>query len=124
MKSIRILYRVEDSSWWAESPELPGWTAAGDSFEEVRAQALEGAKAFSDEPVMISEVLPVRAASSSAWNESQKGEWNGSARLEFCVVGSPLSPHYPTSLHVPVNPSESLLGRIHGALEIVSRGQP
>ena len=58
MKSISIHYHVDRGSWWAESPELPGWTAAGDSFDEVRAQALTGAKHFAGEPVDISEVLP------------------------------------------------------------------
>jgi predicted RNase H-like HicB family nuclease len=58
VRSVSIHYHVEDGSWWAESPELTGWTAAGDSLEEVRDQALSGAKHFAGEPVAISEVFP------------------------------------------------------------------
>jgi len=58
VRSVVIHYHVEDGAWWAESPDLPGWSAAGDSFDEVRDQALSGVKHFAGEPVEISEVFP------------------------------------------------------------------
>jgi hypothetical protein len=58
MKSINVHYHVEGGAWWADSPDLPGWTAAGDSFDEVRAQALAGARHFAGEPIAVSEMLP------------------------------------------------------------------
>jgi predicted RNase H-like HicB family nuclease len=40
--TVRVLYHREDNSWWAESPDVKGWTAAGDSYDEVRKLAEEG----------------------------------------------------------------------------------
>jgi predicted RNase H-like HicB family nuclease len=42
MTPIRVLYHHESESWWAESPDVEGWSAAGDSYEEVRELAEEG----------------------------------------------------------------------------------
>lgn len=40
--TIRILYHQEPQSWWAESPDIEGWTVAGDSYEEVRRLVEDG----------------------------------------------------------------------------------
>src|SRR3712207_3765043 len=42
MDRIRVLYHREPGGWWAESPDFPGWTAGGSSYEEVRKAAEEG----------------------------------------------------------------------------------
>ena len=34
--TIRVLYHHEAAGWWAESPDVDGWTVAGDTFEQVR----------------------------------------------------------------------------------------
>lgn len=52
MAAIRIVkmrYHHEGSTWWAESPDLAGFTAAGDSFEEVRRAAHEGVGFYFEE---------------------------------------------------------------------------
>jgi len=42
MDTIRVIYHQESAGWWAESPELDGWSAAGESYGEVRRLTEEG----------------------------------------------------------------------------------
>jgi predicted RNase H-like HicB family nuclease len=42
VKIIRVIYHHADSSWWAESPDVERWYAAGDTFDEVVKLAQEG----------------------------------------------------------------------------------
>jgi predicted RNase H-like HicB family nuclease len=42
MDTVRVIYHCEDDGWWAESPDIAGWYAAGDSYEEVFELAVEG----------------------------------------------------------------------------------
>jgi predicted RNase H-like HicB family nuclease len=39
---VRVIYHQEPEGWWAESPDVPGWSAAGMTYEEVRALAQDG----------------------------------------------------------------------------------
>lgn len=41
-QSARIIYHHEADGWWAESPDVEGWSAAGDSYAEVVKLAEEG----------------------------------------------------------------------------------
>lgn len=58
-RKIQMHYHYEPEGWWAESPELPGFSAAGTTFAEVRQQAHEGAVFFADEPLEIEDKTPV-----------------------------------------------------------------
>jgi predicted RNase H-like HicB family nuclease len=40
--TIRILYHQEPQGWWAESPDIDGWSVAGATYEEVRRLAEDG----------------------------------------------------------------------------------
>ena len=40
--TVRILYHHEGKGWWAESPDIDGWTVAGETYAEVRQFAEEG----------------------------------------------------------------------------------
>jgi predicted RNase H-like HicB family nuclease len=40
--TIRVLYHREPEGWWAESPEIEGWTVAGESYEAVRTLVEDG----------------------------------------------------------------------------------
>jgi predicted RNase H-like HicB family nuclease len=40
--TVRVLYHREPEGWWAESPDVEGWTVAGDSYEEVRQLVVDG----------------------------------------------------------------------------------
>lgn len=42
MEPIRVIYHHEPEGWWAESPDVKGWIAAGDSYPEVLKLAKEG----------------------------------------------------------------------------------
>ncbi|MFT9007946.1 MAG: hypothetical protein ABF489_00390 [Bifidobacterium sp.] len=42
MKDVTIVYHHEDGVWWAESAEVPEFSAAADTFGEIRKLALEG----------------------------------------------------------------------------------
>ena len=39
---VRVLYRDDGGSWFAESPDIDGWSMFGASFEEVRELAIDG----------------------------------------------------------------------------------
>jgi predicted RNase H-like HicB family nuclease len=66
MQVARIRYHAEHEGWWADSEELPGWTAVGKSFEEVRAEALRGVREFAGEVLIEEEGVPLNPASSGA----------------------------------------------------------
>lgn len=42
MDPIRVIYHREPEGWWAESPDVKGWTAVGSSYAEVMKMAEEG----------------------------------------------------------------------------------
>ena len=37
METVRVIYHCESEGWWAGSPDITGWSVAGDSYAEVRA---------------------------------------------------------------------------------------
>ncbi|BDR52481.1 hypothetical protein KIM372_03880 [Bombiscardovia nodaiensis] len=48
MLQITLTYHQELSpvgTWWADSPDMPGFYAAGNTLEETRVQAIEGVQA-------------------------------------------------------------------------------
>ena len=42
MDPIRVIYHHEPEGWWAESPDVKGWTAVGESYAEVLKLTEEG----------------------------------------------------------------------------------
>jgi len=59
MDAIRIIYHHEPPyGWWAESPDLPGWSAAGATFEATRALAEEGVAVVSPDRRPIEHYVP------------------------------------------------------------------
>ena len=40
--TVRVLYHHEPQGWWAESPDIDGWTVAGESYEQVRQLVEDG----------------------------------------------------------------------------------
>lgn len=40
--TVRVLYHQEPDGSWAESPDIDGWSVAGESYEEVRRLAEDG----------------------------------------------------------------------------------
>jgi len=42
METVRVIYHHETDGWWAESPDVEGWSAVGDTYGEVVKLAEEG----------------------------------------------------------------------------------
>jgi predicted RNase H-like HicB family nuclease len=42
METVRVIYHHEANGWWAESPDVDGWSAAGETYGEVVKLAEEG----------------------------------------------------------------------------------
>lgn len=59
MDTIRVLYRVEDDIWSAESPDIENWLAVANSFEECRRLAEEGVRfALEREDLVVEHYVP------------------------------------------------------------------
>jgi hypothetical protein len=37
MEIVRVIYHHESDGWWAESPDVEGWSGAGESYAEVES---------------------------------------------------------------------------------------
>ena len=55
MKQATITYHLEPEGWWAESRDLPGWTAVGETFDQVHELAESAVAEFLGEGVMLRE---------------------------------------------------------------------
>ena len=42
VESVKIVYHRDEGAWWADSPDMPGFSAVGDTFDDTRKLALEG----------------------------------------------------------------------------------
>lgn len=59
MRRVTVRYHHEPGEgWWADCPDLPGYSAAADSYEAVREQVAEGLPWFAGEEVIILEETP------------------------------------------------------------------
>lgn len=65
METVRVIYHHEADGWWAESPDIEGWSAAGDTYAEVVKLAEEGIP-FALEPGRTGALRPDQRALSSA----------------------------------------------------------
>jgi predicted RNase H-like HicB family nuclease len=60
METIRVIYHHEDGGWWAESPDVDRWYAAGDTYAEVAGLAEEGIPfALEREDLELEHFVPV-----------------------------------------------------------------
>lgn len=57
---VVMVYHHEPEGWWARSDDLPGFTAAGATFDEVRELAHSGAEFYLERPVEVEDRLPSR----------------------------------------------------------------
>lgn len=59
MTMVRVTYHHELDSWWAESPDVTGYTAVADTLEKLRDEVREGLPFLLDvDQVEIIETLP------------------------------------------------------------------
>ncbi|MEX2278479.1 MAG: hypothetical protein WD532_03765 [Acidimicrobiia bacterium] len=54
MRNVTIQYHY-DGQWWADSSDLPNYTAVADSLAELRALVMDGVEFVVGEPVVIVE---------------------------------------------------------------------
>jgi len=55
MRTVTVVYHLEDGSWWAEADDVPGFVAGADTFDETRARVHEGLEFDLGEPVEVDE---------------------------------------------------------------------
>ena len=55
---VVMQYHHEPEGWWARSDDLPGFTAAGATYEEVRELAHSGAEFYLERPVEAEDHTP------------------------------------------------------------------
>jgi len=58
MERVRVIYHHEGEGWWAESPDVPGWTAVGKSYAEILKLAEEGIPFALEREVPIEHFVP------------------------------------------------------------------
>jgi predicted RNase H-like HicB family nuclease len=60
METVRVIYHHEADGWWAESPDVEGWSAAGGSYAEVAKLAQDGIPfALERDDVSLEHFVPV-----------------------------------------------------------------
>lgn len=57
MRIVTVRYHQEPEGWWAETGDLPNYSAAGATYEEVRDLVFRGLPALLDQPLDIREDL-------------------------------------------------------------------
>ena len=57
LTKVRVTYHDEGSSWWAESPDVDGYSAAADSLAELVRLVHEGLPFLMDDEVEIVDSL-------------------------------------------------------------------
>jgi predicted RNase H-like HicB family nuclease len=57
--TVHVTYHHEDGSWWAESEQLPGLFAGGDSLEDAKGLARQVVSDEFGDEVTLAEWMPV-----------------------------------------------------------------
>lgn len=59
LRKVTIVYHRDEGIWWADSPDMPGFSAVGDDFATTRNLAREDVPFFFDDsvPTDISEKM-------------------------------------------------------------------
>lgn len=58
MKNVSVIYHHESDGWWAESPDIEGWSIAGHGYAEVAKLAEEGASFALGQEAQIEHYVP------------------------------------------------------------------
>lgn len=58
MDTVRVIYHREPDGWWAESPDVEGWSAAGETYAEVVKLAEDGVPFALEHDVELVHVPP------------------------------------------------------------------
>lgn len=67
MDRIRVIHHRENGSWWAESPDVPEWFAAADTYREIRQLAEDGVRfALDRDDIAVEHFVPDTAMADAA----------------------------------------------------------
>ena len=58
LEKVVMEYHHEPEGWWARSQDLPGFTAVGATYDEVRELAHSGAEFYLERPVEVEDRPP------------------------------------------------------------------
>jgi len=96
VREVLAIFHVEPEGCWAEVPDLPGFSAAGDSLAEVYGLVREGLVLNLDEQVEISVRFAEDAQISSgfwwSWSSKEYATVNNATQASTQAVGT-LTPH-------------------------------
>lgn len=59
--TVHLAYHLEDDSWWAESDQVPGLFAGGDTLDEAKELAKQAVRDELGEDVAIIDWMPMPA---------------------------------------------------------------
>jgi predicted RNase H-like HicB family nuclease len=80
MKTVRMIYRQEsDGAWIGTSPEIPGYTAHGDTYDEARDRANDGLAWFAEQDLCIAHIASTVAP----------GQPTAGRRVSLALTASP-----------------------------------
>jgi predicted RNase H-like HicB family nuclease len=85
MRTAQFIYRSEGDGWWAASADLPGYSAVGESFEEVRRLAAEGAPWFAEQELELHHLV---LGGRFGWTPPSAGRRSGD-RVELRLPAAP-----------------------------------
>jgi predicted RNase H-like HicB family nuclease len=86
MRTAQFIYRSEPDGWWAASPDLPGYSAIGDSFEEVRRLAAEGAPWFAGHEMELHHLV---LGEGRGWTSATSGRGQAGTLLDLVLPSRP-----------------------------------
>ncbi len=71
MHQISIITHHENGTWWAESDDLPGFSAAADTFEELKTLVFDGVDFYVEENGRLRGfALDIQPAELNAWTRT------------------------------------------------------
>lgn len=88
MRTAQFIYRSEGDGWWGASPDLPGYSAIGSTFEEVRRLAAEGAPWFAEQELELHHLV---LGERFGWTSPSKGQPGGRVELNVPAPRAGLS---------------------------------
>lgn len=57
VRAVRVLYHLEEQVWWAESPDVAGFSAAADSLGDLQQRVRTVLRdVYGDEPFYLREI--------------------------------------------------------------------
>ncbi|MGN6256531.1 MAG: type II toxin-antitoxin system HicB family antitoxin [Solirubrobacterales bacterium] len=61
MEPIRVIYHHEPEGWWARSPDVKGWTAVADTYDELVKLVEEGIPFALEREAEVEHIVPADA---------------------------------------------------------------